>query len=117
MKFKMNIVTLLSVLIALIPFGIYSSYYSHMPEVIPIHYNFQGEADRFVSKYNYQVFLILALGFIGLIITKILGKIIVHLYAAEQKDKHKSTKKIMDVTAFFITILFVGISIYFITAI
>ncbi|MNZ77341.1 hypothetical protein D3C78_958780 [compost metagenome] len=88
-----------------------------MPDIIPIHFNSLGEADRFVSKFNYQVFLVLALGFIGLTLMKILGKIIVNLYATEQKDKGKTIKKMMDVTAFFITILFVGISIYFITVI
>ena len=57
---------------------------SVMPDIVPIHYNFAGEVDRFGSKYE---FLIMTL--ITLVLTYILLSIAKNQGKKEQKNSEK----------------------------
>ncbi|WP_334074070.1 DUF1648 domain-containing protein [Paenibacillus sp. A14] len=114
MQSKLNSITLFSMLIAMIPFGVYFCYYSQIPQTIPIHFNDLGVADRFVNKASFEVLLLCGLGLIGFFIMKLLSVVIVGVSTKNRKENSDNTRTIMDYAALFVTVLFVGMSIYYI---
>ena len=46
-----------NLVIAAVPFLVYASVYRALPSEIPVHYSFDGIADRFVSKLSVEALL------------------------------------------------------------
>jgi len=113
MKNKISFSTIVSVIISILPFGVYYSLYSQMPSQIPIHYNANGVIDRFVDKSSYEILLMCGIGILGFIIMKTLSLIIIKLSDSAKQNNSKIIGLIMDITTLLVTILFTGISIYF----
>ncbi|WP_418027680.1 SdpI family protein [Paenibacillus sp. JJ1722] len=113
MRNKVTFFTYLSLLTSLIPFGMYLYYYKQIPEIIPVHFNASNIADRFVNKSSLEVILICNLGLIGFLFMWLLGKWIERMSVKEREANRATTHKIMSISTFLLTILFDGISIYY----
>lgn len=113
MKNKISFSTIVSVIISILPFGVYYSLYNQMPSQVPIHYNANGVIDRFVDKSSYEILLMCGIGILGFIIMKTLSLIIIKLNDSAKQNNSKIIGLIMSVTTLLVTILFTGISIYF----
>lgn len=113
MRIKLKVLTLLSIFISLVPFGVYYSFLAQMPDVIPMHFNSSGQADRLVNKTSLEVIIICALGIYGFCFMKILEFIIVKASKKNSEENMKVTKKILSVSTFLVTLLFSGISVYY----
>lgn len=71
----MNKLTLSSVLVLLIvPFVLIAAFWAEIPDIIPTHFNIQGEADRFGDKVPY-IFLMPALNLFTVLLMVVLPSI------------------------------------------
>jgi uncharacterized membrane protein len=115
MKKKINVLFILTLLIALAPFGIYKYFYPQMPQKIPTHYSMGGVADTFTNKSSYDVLIICGFGLIGMLFMKGTELLIVKCSQLDKKQKTNINvvKHIMGVSTFLVTILFSSITIYF----
>lgn len=107
MKIKNSFLTIILLFISIIPFGLYIYCYPQFPNEIVIHYK-NGIADRFVNKSSYEILIMCGLGLFGLFLMKSL-----ELLAVKTSQFDKKQKDTMNISTIVITILFTGISIYF----
>ncbi|MGZ7446093.1 DUF1648 domain-containing protein [Paenibacillus sp. TH7-28] len=114
MKSKMKLIIWWSLLLSITPFGVFYCFYTQIPQTIPIHFNTLGEADRFVNKTSIEVFLLCGLGLLGLFFMKLLGIAVTGQSTKKRNEEGEISEKIMDFAALFVTVLFSGISIYYI---
>ena len=77
---------------------------SVMPDIVPIHYNFAGEVDRFGSKYK---FLIMTL------ITLVLTYILLSTAKNQGKKEQKNSEKILVLMAIYTVVLFSSMQFFF----
>lgn len=77
---------------------------SVMPDIVPIHYNFAGEVDRFGSKYE---FLIMTL------ITLVLTYILLSTAKNHGKKEQKNSEKILVLMAIYTVVLFSSMQFFF----
>lgn len=77
---------------------------SVMPDIVPIHYNFAGEVDRFGSKYE---FLIMTL------ITLVLTYILLSTAKNQGKKEQKNSEKILVLMAIYTVVLFSSMQFFF----
>ena len=75
-----------------------------MPDIVPIHYNFAGEVDRFGSKYE---FLIMTL------ITLVLTYILLSTAKNQGKKEQKNSEKILVLMAIYTVVLFSSMQFFF----
>lgn len=113
MKSKINIITLISILISLLPFGIYLRLYSKLPSKFPMHYNSSGVVDRFVVKSSPEVFIMCGFGIMGIIFMKLLSLAIIKSSKNATENNAEIVTQVMNITSFLMTVLFTVISIYF----
>lgn len=85
--------------------------------MVPIHFNSNGIADRFVGKSNYEVVLLCSLGFISIVFMKLLSQNIIKKSEEAEKDNTETTKLLMSIMLFLVTFLFSAISVYFLITI
>ncbi|KAA9004721.1 DUF1648 domain-containing protein [Paenibacillus spiritus] len=99
-----------SVLIGIIPFAVYLLLYPRMPDMVPIHYDGGGAADRFVPKTSWELLLLAGLGELGLLfmlgLRQMLGS------AASFGDMLPKTRAALwNVSSAVVVLLFSGIGI------
>ena len=66
--------------IAAVPFLVYASIYRSLPSEIPVHYSFDGIADRFASKLSVEALLLCSLGYCGLLLGVLLRKMVLTIF-------------------------------------
>lgn len=112
-KARVNSLVWLAVIVSIIPFGLYFGFYTQMAKSIPIHYDAAGQVDRYVDKSSPEILILCALGFLGLGFMKLLA--FFFLKASRKNPKNReTTKKIMNVSAFLVTLLFTSMSLFYI---
>ncbi|WP_379145377.1 SdpI family protein [Paenibacillus sp. sgz500992] len=109
LKFKMT--SIIALLVALIPMGLYLYLYPQMPDMVPMHFDIKGNADRFVPKSSSEVPFLAALGLMGFIFFKLIFFFIIRSAARKGEDNARSITKILDITTLCCTVLFAGISV------
>lgn len=109
LKFKMT--SIIALLVALIPMGLYLYLYPQMPDMVPMHFDIKGNADRFVPKSSPEVPFLAALGLMGFIFFKLIFFFIIRSAAQKGEDNARSIAKILDITTLCSTMLFAGISV------
>ena len=79
--------------IAAIPFLVYASIYRALPSEIPVHYSFDGIADRFASKLSVEALLLCSLGYCGCLLGVLLRKMV--LGKTQENRNTQTTAKLM----------------------
>lgn len=101
--------------IAAIPFLIYASIYRSLPSEIPVHYSFDGIADRFVSKLSVEALFLCSLGYCGCLLGGLLRKMVLAMGKTQENSNTQITAKLMTYNQTFLTIFFSALSLYFIS--
>ncbi|WP_151737633.1 SdpI family protein [Paenibacillus tengchongensis] len=109
---KWKTTTVISLLIALIPLGLYWYLYPQMPEMVPIHFDWQGRADRFVEKSSLEVPLLAGLGLIGLAVIKVSFALTLRFGGQQTKDNGRAAAKNASLSVLGCTVLFAVISVH-----
>lgn len=99
--------------IAAVPFLVYSSIYRYLPPEIPVHFSFDGIADRFASKLSVEVLFLCSLGYCGLLFGVLLKKMILAMGKAQENHNTQTTAKLMAYNQTFLTVFFSALSLYF----
>lgn len=105
------------VILGSFPVFYYVVIFQYLPTEIPIHYTFDGVADRFVPKLSVEAFVVCALGYVGLFLGMILRKLVLVLEKTQRNRNVKSTNTIMTYNQTILTVLFSALSTYFIVII
>lgn len=100
--------------IAAVPFLVYASIYRSLPSKIPVHYSFDGIADRFVSKLSVEALLLCSLGYCGCLLGVLLRKMVLAMGKTQENSNTQTTAKLMTYNQTFLTIFFSALSLYFI---
>lgn len=101
--------------IAAVPFLVYASVYRALPSEIPVHYSFDGIADRFASKLSVEALLLCSLGYCGLLLGALLRKMVLAMGKTQENNNMQTTAKLMAYNQTFLTIFFSALSLYFIS--
>lgn len=104
-----------NLVIAAVPFLVYASVYRSLPSEIPVHYSFDGIADRFVSKLSVEALLLCSLGYCGLLLGVLLRKMVLAMGKTQENNNTQTTAKLMAYNQTFLTIFFSVLSLYFIS--
>lgn len=104
-------------IIAAVPFLVYASIFRSLPSEIPVHYSFDGIADRFASKLSVETVLLCSLGYCGLLLGVLLRKLVLAMGKAQENNNMQTTAKLMAYNQTFLTIFFSALSLYFISVI
>lgn len=102
--------------IAAVPFLVYTSVYRALPSEIPVHYSFDGMADRFASKLSVEALLLCSLGYCGCLLGVLLRKMVLAMGKTQENNNTQTTAKLMAYNQTFLTIFFSALSLYFISA-
>ncbi len=103
------------IIICALPFFYYAMIFTHLPAEVPIHFDVNGLADRFVSKLSFDVFLLCALGYLGILVGAGLKKIVVGLSRHEAQDNVEVSKKIITYTQAGMAVFFTIMAMYFLS--
>lgn len=101
--------------IAAVPFLVYASIYRYLPWEIPVHYSFDGIADRFASKLSVEALLLCSMGYWGLLLGVLLRNMVLAMGKAQENNNTQTTAKLMAYNQTFLTIFFSALSLYFIS--
>lgn len=101
--------------IAAVPFLVYASIYRALPSEIPVHYSFDGIADRFASKLSVKALLLCSLGYCGCLLGVFLRKMVLAMGKTQENRNTQTTAKLMAYNQTFLTIFFSALSLYFIS--
>ena len=101
--------------IGAVPFLVYVSMYRYLPTEIPVHYAFDGMADRFASKLSVEALLLCSLGYCGLLLGVLLRKMVLAMGKTQENNNTQTTAKLMAYNQTFLTIFFSALSLYFIS--
>lgn len=104
-----------NLVIAAVPFLVYTSIYRSLPSEIPVHYSFDGIADRFVSKLSVEALLLCSLGYCGCLLGGLLRKMVLAMGKTQENSNTQTTAKLMAYNQTFLTIFFSALSLYFIS--
>ena len=104
-----------NLVIAAVPFLVYTSVYRSLPSEIPVHYSFDGIADRFASKLSVEALLLCSLGYCGLLLGVLLRKMVLAMGKTQENSNTQTTAKLMAYNQTFLTIFFSALSLYFIS--
>lgn len=96
------LVALMALLLA-----VFGAALAFLPDTVPVHYNFAGEADRMGSKLEFLLFpgIMAGMGAVFALIARRCGK--------RDTKEGALTEKILLITAFFEVLLFGGLGLYF----
>lgn len=100
--------------IAAVPFLVYTSVYRSLPSKIPVHYSFDGIVDRFASKLSVEALLLCSLGYCGCLLGVFLRKMVLAMEKTQENSNTQTTAKLMTYNQTFLTIFFSALSLYFI---
>lgn len=100
--------------IAAVPFLVYASIYRSLPSEIPVHYSFDGIADRFASKLSVEALFLCSLGYCGCLLGVLLRKMVLAMGKTQENSNTQTTAKLMTYNQTFLTIFFSALSLYFI---
>lgn len=100
--------------IAAVPFLVYASIYRSLPSEIPVHYSFDGIADRFASKLSVEALFLCSLGYCGCLLGGLLRKMVLAMEKTQENSNTQTTAKLMTYNQTFLTIFFSALSLYFI---
>lgn len=115
MKHKETIISLVNeIVLSSLPLFYYFLIYQYLPPEIPIHYSFEGIADRFVSKFSVEAFFVCCLGYLGLLLGLILRKMVLATGKTQKNSNTQTTEKIMAYNQTILTVFFTALSLYFI---
>lgn len=103
------------IIICSLPFLYYAMIFGKLPAEVPIHFDIHGVADRFVAKLSFDVLLLCALGYLGIIIGAGLKKLVTGLAKRESQDNIEQSKKIIVYTQAGLAFLFTVMSMYFLS--
>lgn len=81
--------------IAAVPFLVYASIYRSLPSKIPVHYSFDGIADRFASKLSVEALLLCSLGYCGCLLGVLLRKMVLAMGKTQENSNTQTTAKLM----------------------
>ena len=95
-----------NLVIAAIPFLVYASIYRALPSEIPVHYSFDGIADRFASKLSVEALLLCSLGYCGCLLGVLLKKMVLAMGKTQENRNTQTTAKLMTYNQTFLTIFF-----------
>ncbi len=95
-----------NLVIAAVPFLVYASVYRALPSEIPVHYSFDGIADRFVSKLSVEALLLCSLGYCGCLLGVLLKKMVLAMGKTQENRNTQTTAKLMTYNQTFLTIFF-----------
>lgn len=101
--------------IAAVPFLVYTSVYRALPSEMPVHYSFDGIANRFVSKLSVEALLLCSLGYCGCLLGVLLRKMVLAMGKTQENRNTQITAKLMTYNQTFLTIFFSALSLYFIS--
>lgn len=101
--------------IAAVPFLVYASIYRSLPSEIPVHYSFDGIADRFASKLSVEALFLCSLGYCGCLLGGLLRKMVLAMGKTQENNNTQTTAKLMTYNQTFLTIFFSALSLYFIS--
>lgn len=101
--------------LAAVPFLVYASIYRYLPSEIPVHYSFDGIADRFASRLSVEALLLCSLGYCGLLLGVLLRKMILAMGKTQENKNTQTAAKLMTYNQTFLTIFFSALSLYFIS--
>ena len=101
--------------IAAVPFLVYASIYRSLPSEIPVHYSFDGIADRFASKLSVEALFLCSLGCCGCLLGGLLRKMVLAMGKTQENSNTQTTAKLMTYNQTFLTIFFSALSLYFIS--
>lgn len=101
--------------IAAVPFLVYASIYRSLPSEIPVHYSFDGIADRFASKLSVEALFLCSLGYCGCLLGGLLRKMVLAMGKTQENSNTQITAKLMTYNQTFLTIFFSALSLYFIS--
>lgn len=101
--------------IAAVPFLVYASIYRSLPSEIPVHYSFDGIADRFASKLSVEALFLCSLGYCGCLLGVLLRKMVLAMGKTQENSNTQITAKLMTYNQTFLTIFFSALSLYFIS--
>lgn len=104
-----------NLVIAAVPFLVYTSVYRSLPSEIPVHYSFDGIADRFASKLSVEALLLCSLGYWGCLLGGLLRKMVLAMGKTQENSNTQTTAKLMTYNQTFLTIFFSALSLYFIS--
>ncbi|WP_379132100.1 DUF1648 domain-containing protein [Paenibacillus sp. sgz500958] len=108
---KKRMLLILNLMIAIVPFLVYYLLFPHMPDEVPIHYNGSGVADRFVPRTSWELLFLSALGFLGLIMMKLLYAVLHKRQLPPNAKDIPAAISIWATATIFVTTLFAGIGI------
>lgn len=100
--------------IAAVPFLVYASIYRSLASEIPVHYSFDGIADRFASKLSVEALFLCSLGYCGCLLGGLLRKMVLAMGKTQENSNTQTTAKLMAYNQTFLTIFFSALSLYFI---
>lgn len=83
-----------------------------MPETVPVHWNAGGTADRFAPRFSFDMLLISAVGYVGLLIGVGLRKLICSISTQERAENRATVEGIMRWTEAAECLLFTGIALH-----
>lgn len=101
--------------IAAVPFLVYASIYRSLPSEIPVHYSFDGIADRFASKLSVEALFLCSLGYCGCLLGGLLRKMVLAMGKTQENSNTQTTAKLMAYNQTVLTIFFSALSLYFIS--
>lgn len=104
-----------NLVIAAVPFLVYTSVYRSLPSKIPVHYSFDGIVDRFASKLSVEALLLCSLGYCGCLLGVFLRKMVLAMGKTQENRNTQTTAKLMAYNQTFLTIFFSALSLYFIS--
>lgn len=104
-----------NLVIAAVPFLVYTSVYRSLPSKIPVHYSFDGIVDRFDSKLSVEALLLCSLGYCGCLLGVFLRKMVLAMGKTQENRNTQTTAKLMAYNQTFLTIFFSALSLYFIS--
>lgn len=102
--------------IAAVPFLVYASIYRALPSKIPVHYSFDGIADRFASKLSVEALILCSLGYCGCLLGGVLKKMVLAMGKTQENNNTPTTAKLMAYNQTILTAFFSVLSLYFIAA-
>ena len=84
-----------NLVIAAVPLLVYTSVYRSLPSEIPVHYSFDGIADRFASKLSVEALLLCSLGYCGCLLGVLLRKMVLAMGKTQENRNTQTTAKLM----------------------
>lgn len=113
-----NLIWTIALIVIIISFAMIGIHWNDLPDQVPMHFNLQGQANRYGSKSELFILPVLSLGLWALFrwMSKRALKINPHKYGAKTPQQLQITRRFMAEMTLFTTVL-LAIGVYSIMAI